>query len=216
MAATRTLVPVRASVARNFLRELANLSDDPKSVMRFARKFSGIFPKMSEELFEKELFEGSDIPLSVRLHLPWETIGEKGTPAWLRTIRNGISKIWQEQDIRTREWAVYRFIDAAIIQEIYSPYSHPVFWSGSEPLATMPPPTPFEQVFDYLRKNVHRMACCMSSVCPAPYFFNVRSSQKYCSEDCARPSQREFKRIWWIKNRMKRKRKTRSKRKNGP
>jgi len=206
---THALVRIAAPEARRFLSELANLSDDPKAVERFAGKFTRILPRMKEQRFLEELFKGSDLPLTVRENLPWE-IGKKGTPGWLVIIRAGIQNIWRAPDIRTREWVVYRLIDTAITERIYPASLHQAFWSSSGPLAPMPPPTPFEQAIDYLRKHVRRLAYCANPGCSSPFFFNVRRSQKYCTEDCARPSQREFKRVWWANNRAKRSRRSRS------
>jgi hypothetical protein len=212
---TQTLVKITAGDARRFLLELANLSDDPKAIMRFARKFMHILPRIGEKLFQKELFEGPDFPVNIRLNLPWSTIDQKGTPRWLVTIRTGIRNIWRAPDVRTREFVIYRFIAEAMNLETYSSRLDPIFWTD-EPVRPMPPPTPFEQVVDYLRGRVRRMAYCTNSDCAAPFFFNVKSSQKYCSEDCARPSQREFKRVWWAKNRAKRRLKTKGESDKGP
>jgi hypothetical protein len=42
-----------------------------------------------------------------------------------------------------------------------------------------------------------RMRHCPNAACPAPYFIARRRSQKYCSDACALPAQREFKALWW-------------------
>ena len=42
-----------------------------------------------------------------------------------------------------------------------------------------------------------RMRRCPTPACAAPYFIAQRRSQRYCSDACALPAQREFKRIWW-------------------
>jgi hypothetical protein len=204
MTATQTLVRITPEEARTFLDELANLSDDPKTVKRFAGKFAHILPRMEESLFLKELLEGSDLPLLVRENLPWTTIGEKRIPLWLVVIRTGIRNIWRAPDIRTREWLVYKLIDAAIIQSIFPASTYPYLWSDSNSMVPMPPPAPFEQALEYLRKHVRRLAYCANSDCFTPFFFSGRSSQKYCSEDCALPFQRACKRRWWAENRKNR------------
>jgi hypothetical protein len=55
-----------------------------------------------------------------------------------------------------------------------------------------------------------RMRYCANPACPAPYFIARRRSQKYCTDACALPAQREFKRAWWSEHgpewRKKRKR----------
>lgn len=45
------------------------------------------------------------------------------------------------------------------------------------------------------------MRVCMNPECPARYFIAYRRTQKFCSEKCAGPGQREAKRRWWNENR---------------
>jgi len=42
-----------------------------------------------------------------------------------------------------------------------------------------------------------RMRDCPNHACPAPHFIATRKSQRYCSDACALPAQRESKRLWW-------------------
>ena len=42
-----------------------------------------------------------------------------------------------------------------------------------------------------------RMRYCLNPACVAPYFIARRRSQKYCSDACSAPRQREYKRLWW-------------------
>jgi hypothetical protein len=50
---------------------------------------------------------------------------------------------------------------------------------------------------------VDRMRHCPNAGCPAPYFIARRRSQKYCSDVCALPAQRQFKKDWWNAHRGK-------------
>lgn len=77
---------------------------------------------------------------------------------------------------------------------------------SSEPPAII---TPVEAAIFYLRRNHKRALCCPNPDCPAPYFFASKKGQKYCSPECAKPSQRESKRRWWDENRAKKVPKTR-------
>jgi hypothetical protein len=63
--------------------------------------------------------------------------------------------------------------------------------------STLGPVTGCERIFMRLSG---RTSVCRNSACPAPYFFAVRTSQKYCSDACAAPAQREFKKNWWAKH----------------
>lgn len=42
-----------------------------------------------------------------------------------------------------------------------------------------------------------RMRQCSNPDCPAPLFIAARRSQRYCTDTCALPAQRESKRNWW-------------------
>jgi hypothetical protein len=61
----------------------------------------------------------------------------------------------------------------------------------------LPMPTPFEQILEYLIRFDVCTRLCANRECPASYFLPRRRSQKYCSDVCALPAQREFKRRWW-------------------
>ena len=63
-------------------------------------------------------------------------------------------------------------------------------WIVSEPDA-------FAQVLLRAVDVADRMRRCPTPACPAPDFIGQRRSQRYCSDACAVPAQREFKRIWW-------------------
>jgi hypothetical protein len=75
----------------------------------------------------------------------------------------------------------------------------PVRLFGLEPL---PDPfrlslDPFTRVLIHCMHSADKLRVCQNTDCPAPYFIAQRRSQKYCSEKCAQPSQREFKLRWW-------------------
>jgi hypothetical protein len=55
----------------------------------------------------------------------------------------------------------------------------------------------FELALMYCMRSAERLRVCPNTECVAPYFIAQRRTQKYCSEKCAQPSQREFKRRWW-------------------
>jgi hypothetical protein len=62
---------------------------------------------------------------------------------------------------------------------------------------------------------VDRMRHCPNAGCPAPYFIARRRSQKYCSDACALPAQREFKALWWKNHGTEWQRERRAKAKRG-
>jgi len=71
---------------------------------------------------------------------------------------------------------------------------------------TAPPPqvTPFEAALYYFQTRISDLAKkCAHGDCPAPFFIAAKRSQKFCSEACAGPANREAKRKWWHDNRGK-------------
>lgn len=56
-----------------------------------------------------------------------------------------------------------------------------------------------------------RLRFCSSPGCPAPHFIATMRRQKYCSETCALPAQRQFKRQWWAEHGLKWQRERRAK-----
>jgi hypothetical protein len=41
------------------------------------------------------------------------------------------------------------------------------------------------------------MRVCQNPSCPARYFLAQRSTQRFCSDGCSLPAQRQYKRNWW-------------------
>jgi hypothetical protein len=59
------------------------------------------------------------------------------------------------------------------------------------------PRTVDEALWIALLQNYKKLAICENKNCQHPYFLRYRPRQIYCSEKCALPSQREFKKRWW-------------------
>ena len=53
-----------------------------------------------------------------------------------------------------------------------------------------------------LLQHSHRLGICATKNdgCATPYFLKYRPQQEFCSEACALPRQREFKRRWWAEH----------------
>lgn len=119
---------------------------------------------------------------------------------WLLPLREGVRGIWTAPDLRTKQWGVLRILDVTSFMEDQSgTYLWP-FWSYPHKVTSLPPPTARELVLLYLiRSNVHTYLCANRD-CSTPYFIASRRGQKYCSDACALPAQREFKRRWWNEN----------------
>ena len=80
--------------------------------------------------------------------------------------------------------------DAAYFKAVIDPEDAPVV-------------TCLEAALYHLQRLGDRARHCGNPECPAPYFIAQKKGQKYCSPECAAPSQRESKRKWWNANRTK-------------
>jgi len=150
------------------------------------------------------VFLGSD-PLEVELTKELIELGEGDVEelnvedtVWVLILRIMLRGLWSEPDYRQREWRVF-----VIRHHLYSMAQDAFSEKGTlaifhpEKLIRIPPPMPFEQALLHFVKNADRARYCANSECPAPYFFVKRKNQRYCSEICAAPAQRELKRQWW-------------------
>jgi len=177
---SQSLARVSAAQVRSFLRELANLSDDLSAGERFRSRFAQFLPWSA---WKNARFTISGIVLSRE---PSEGPVTEIRYDELHPFRDALRSIWRAPDLRTKEWRIFRLREGDLTT------------TASFVLAAQPPPlSPFEQAILYLLKRAHQTRFCENPSCPAPYFLAGRSSQKYCSEDCALPAQREYKRRWW-------------------
>ena len=122
--------------------------------------------------------------------------------AWILALSNMLRNLWTEPDLRQKEWGVFAFRYALYKYGDDALTNSKLFGILHDPAMSfrIPPPTPFEQALSYLVKVGDKARYCANSECPAPYFFVKRKNQRYCSEICAGPAQRELKRQWWAEH----------------
>jgi hypothetical protein len=137
-----------------------------------------------------------------------------------------LARAWESEDLRHFEWYTwkaqmeYEYQAASARHNAIEPEltmenrlkAIAALTESSEPPETI---TPVEAAIFYLRGNRKRALHCPNSDCPAPYFFASKKGQKYCSPECAKPSQREAKRRWWAENRAKKAPKTQASERRG-
>lgn len=180
--ASKTLAGLTPAKLELFLAELANLNDAPESATRFSKRFSD--------------FQLFDVPFRAFPPTPGEENEEERS--WLLQLRAMMQAIWIQPDARRREWngAVLRTLLARpSIDQMKSRY-----FAGDHLAMILPEPlpeSPIERAMDYLLKWHPKARHCENPLCPAPYFFGKKSSQRYCGETCAEHGQREAKRRWW-------------------
>ena len=199
----RNLADVSKARAKKFLLELANLSDDRLSdskrfaVANFERRYADIIPVKWLNFVEKS-------PLLDQRFVSGllDLIDERNIYFSTSSFRDALRAIWIAPDFRTKQWGVFRLIENAVIGDTnpingFPPATFNIVAGRVPPL---PAPTPLEHCLRYLLQNARTAIFCANSECPAPFFFANRKSQKYCSDGCAQPAQRKFKRDWWARN----------------
>lgn len=175
--------------AREFLLELANLLDEKGAMKRFEERWRYWFQ--------------AEIP--THLVYDWAIQGEEEEVAelseeerlrkyWLVPLRSIVRHVWRS-DSRTKTWGIFslleRLFGVGFRDAETGPWTTTTQWHQGYDL---PAESNCERTFNHLKD---RTAVCGNKDCLTPYFFPVRSTQKYCSPECAAPAQREFKRGWW-------------------
>ena len=125
----------------------------------------------------------------------------------LRTVRDGLQKIWSTSDARQRDWDIFNLrnhYQAARTRENHALRDFLGSQTDIDFFPALPRLTAFEAAMFYLQTRlVHRMLACPNPECAARYFFRTRLRQKFCSPECADSSRTEAKRRWWNENRGK-------------
>ena len=201
----QTLARIPPTQAKRFLAELANLGTSPEAEGRFREHYGDIIPKWPVKPDAVELVpQGHEPPQSAGtarlftpqgpLELPMMKLSDADLERRrLYVLRDTVRAIWRDPDARTREYATF-----LLIQKVLSDVDPRC--AGIFTFSQLPPISPFERALRYLLKEAGRLRYCPNPECPAPYFFANRRSQKFCSEACAKPSQREYKRRWWAEH----------------
>jgi len=192
-ANAETLARISHKKAKAFLKELANFRDEHCAFRRLQLHFGRIFlPEVPLSLVREWAIrvEEEDV-----VELSQDEILRK---YWLIPLRNAVRVLWTATDLRTKQWGIFRILEKFFAigdrSLAVGPVRDDIEWVlGS----TLGPVTDCERIFERLSG---RTSVCHNSACPAPYFFAVRASQKYCSDACAAPAQREFKKKWWAKH----------------
>jgi len=192
---TQNLAPLSVEKARKILYELVNIRDadpdDLAAVKRFMELFGDIFtPEIPEEVVQRwaARVEEENVSKLSKDKRDWEY--------WLKPLRNAVRKLWVA-DTRTKRWGMFQILCKYFRKWDRGLTADPVLDELEWSAGSLGPPTPCEQLIQQLRGRTCR---CRNYDCSAPYFWAKRSSQKFCSEECAGPFQRQSKRTWWAKH----------------
>lgn len=175
--------------AESFLIELLNLRvRDGAAISRFLQRFDDLLPT--------HLFLVAEMPSPL-------VIEADSKMDMLKRVRLQLAEAWCAPTVLAREIALYRLIGVYLytgeeprtVDSEFVTYNQK-YWAEIEASLV-------DAFFLVLHRALHvvdRTRYCPNPECPAPYFIAKRRSQKYCSEICALPAQREFKRRWWAEH----------------
>ena len=81
--------------------------------------------------------------------------------------------------------------DSSLAQLVRVDWEGSFFWLSTRDLNDL--------IWISLLQYSRRLAICanLDNGCPTPYFIRSKPNQRFCSDACARPAQRAFKRKWW-------------------
>jgi hypothetical protein len=190
VTANRTLAESSSKQAKDFLESLANLNDKAGF-----KRLQAKFPDVLEAVKRNMVAIYSAPPRVYRPGTPEHD--EWARKSWLMPLRDTLRAIWRAPDVKTKEWGLFRisqdFFSRGDPNMIQRPTSN-----GTDFLLSWEPPTRTEQFLLELMRWADLLKYCGNPDCTMPYFIATRRSQKYCSELCSQPAQREFKRRWWV------------------
>ena len=198
LALQRRAIGVRR--LRAFLKEFANLDDRPEALSRFYRLFYDMLPPIGNVRHlctQHRLWDHLNLPepseAQIQGQLSRMYIGLRD---WLRSA-------WVAKDKRARFWLLHELISNEACLHTGQSFTLTVMAFANGPIINVKlgPPTPFEQAAVYLLNHpAARTRVCKNADCTACYFLADKRNQVYCSEACALPAQRRFKRLWWRQN----------------
>lgn len=198
----QTLARISPPQLEKFLIEMANLQGNLDSIRRFRERFANFIPPHDPGWVEKLVANNESLANDLA-NLPSNvSLEEIENGAWITTLMLILRNLWTEPDARQREWGFFAFRYALYKYENDALTGEGLFGILIDPAKSfrVPPPMPFEQALSYLVKVGDKARYCANPECPAPYFFVQRRNQRYCSEICAAPAQRELKRQWWAEH----------------
>jgi hypothetical protein len=196
---TKTLARFSPKQLERFLVELANLQMDLAAIRRFRERFASFIPPHDTSRVDRLVTRDEELTKKLTKILNHVNFDEIENSAWITTLMLILRNLWTEPDQRQKEWGFFAFRYALYKFEDDTLTNDRLFGilNNAERPFRVPPPTPFEQALSYLVKAGDKARYCANAECPAPYFFVQRKNQRYCSEICAAPAQRELKRKWW-------------------
>ena len=183
--------------ARKLLLSVANLQDSGDSFDWFKKQF----PYLIEDVVSPTVLKEA-VFIDPDESFPYYGTASKPIEKWkywILPLRATLRAIWRAPDRRTKEWGMFR-ISQDFFSQGQGDLIHAPLDGSFDLLLVMKPRSRTERLILELLKWSELTRYCDNPDCPAPFFIASRTSQKYCSRDCAEPAQRECKRRWWARH----------------
>jgi hypothetical protein len=177
----RSISPQRADA---FLQAIVNLDlRNEKGALQFLERFSELLPRRDFKLGLSSSHFGAAHELDP-----------------MRQAQRVLSMAWRRPTVLSRQLGVLQLVGSYFSLSAFE--IEGAIYHGDELWAAWLESRvdPFLLVSLRALQITDRMRYCPSPTCLAPYFIARRRSQKYCSDTCALPAQRELKRAWWAEH----------------
>ena len=115
-------------------------------------------------------------------------------------LRDSLRALWKAPDKEVKQWGIFRISQCFFLQGDNALIRPPVSGEWDFLLTGVRAPSRTERLLLKFIELADYARFCGASDCATPFFIASRRNQKYCSPNCSRESQREFKREWWSKN----------------
>jgi hypothetical protein len=161
--------------------DFANTGNEPDRVAYFLKRWSGFLEGTIEKLTERE------IAFSPLATVVCEIQGIKPLGEFQR-LREYVRSAW-----RGSETAIALLLWLAF-EEGKSNLVMPDWQRGG---FRYEPKTALQAAVYELLKHSRQARVCLNPECATPYFITLDQRRKFCSPECAKPSQQEWKRRWW-------------------
>ena len=203
MTENKNLARFPSARFEEFLIELTNLNMSGPDVRRFVRRFAD-FELFNEQMFSALFMKPVQTGLLTPPVYPLVYIergrrprSQSGNSIYASTLPRDLGRTKPQNermgmgDFRSElagRWAPGG-------NDYLTLWNRNIRWLGEDTqtvrLPEPPRPVPCEGAFDYLLAHHNRARYCQNSICPAPYFFAKRHTQRYCCEKCAQGGQKD-------------------------
>jgi hypothetical protein len=184
-----------AKEAKELLEGVVNLGDDDFGW--FQRRFPYVLEELTPRIvsMETEYGDSEEFPFNAPL-------GDDKSKFkyWLLPLRATLRAIWRAPDRRTKRWGMFRVSQDFFLQGDHGLLHVPLENSADDVLSGLKAPTRTELLLLHFTRWSDLTRYCDNPECSSPYFIARDPRQKYCSDACAKPAQRECKRNWWAKH----------------